>query len=66
MFKVRVNGEFLKKLVKISCIVQLANAFMDYFLWVTVGYHVPSWTLATLVVGYSVLLLSYDRLISEL
>jgi peptidoglycan biosynthesis protein MviN/MurJ (putative lipid II flippase) len=65
MFKVKVSGEFLKKPVKISCIVQLANAFMDYFLWVTVGYHVPSWTLATLVVGYSALLLSYDRLIAE-
>jgi hypothetical protein len=64
MFRLSLNKNLIKKIVKIACIVQLANAFMDYFLWVTVGYHVPSWAIATLVVGYSVLLLSYDRILS--
>ncbi len=58
------DGKRLRKIIKIVCLIQFANAFMDYFLWVTVNYQVPSWALATLVSGYSILLLSYDRLTS--
>jgi len=64
MFRLNIDKIFIKKLIKISCIFQFFNAFMDYFLWVTIGYHVPSWALATLVAGYSVILLSYDKMLS--
>ena len=64
MFKLNFDKRFIKRLVKFTCIIQFVNAFMDYFLWVTSGYHVPSWALATLVAGYSVLLLSYDRIVT--
>ncbi len=38
---------------------------MDYILWINASYLVPSWTIATIVSGYSILVLSYDKLIKE-
>jgi peptidoglycan biosynthesis protein MviN/MurJ (putative lipid II flippase) len=64
MFRLEFSKSTIRKIIKISCIFQFINAFMDFFLWITIGYHVPSWALATLVAGYSVLLLSYDKLVS--
>jgi hypothetical protein len=52
----------IKQLIKISCIVQTVNALMDAFLWVTSGFQVPSWTISTIIVGYLVILLAYDKL----
>jgi hypothetical protein len=57
-----VQRKTIKLLIKISCIVQAGNALMDAYLWVTSGFHVPSWTISALIVGYSVILLAYDRL----
>jgi hypothetical protein len=57
-----VERKTIKKLIKISCVVQAVNAIMDGFLWFTSGFHVPSWTISILVLGYSVVLLAYDRL----
>jgi hypothetical protein len=57
-----VERKTIKKLIKISCVVQVVNAIMDGFLWFTSGFHVPSWTISILVLGYSVVLLAYDRL----
>lgn len=65
MLRFNVSRDLLRKLVKISCILQLFNAAMDYVLWINANYLVPSWTIATIVSGYSILLLSYDRLIKE-
>ena len=31
-------------------------AVMDYFMWLTYGYLIPSWTLATLSVFYTILI----------
>jgi len=64
MFLHSLSKNALRKIVKISCVIQLINSSIDFFLWITVGYHVPSWALATIVAGYSVLLLSYDKLVS--
>ena len=64
MFRLEFSKNTIRKIIKISCVFQFINAFMDFFLWITIGYHVPSWALATLVAGYSVLLLSYDKLVS--
>ena len=57
-----VERKTIKKHIKLSCVVQVANAVMDGILWITTGFHVPSWTISTLIVGYSVILLAYDRL----
>ncbi|MEM3550184.1 MAG: hypothetical protein QW222_01325 [Candidatus Bathyarchaeia archaeon] len=57
-----VEKKTIKQLIKLSCIVQAFNALMDVFMWVTSGFHVPSWTISTLVLGYSVILLAYDKL----
>jgi hypothetical protein len=57
-----VEKKTIKQLIKISCAVQAVNALMDGYMWVTTGFHVPSWTISTLVIGYSVILLAYDRL----
>jgi hypothetical protein len=64
MLPCNINKNTLKKIIKISCFAQFFNAFMDYVLWVTINYHVPSWTITALVSGYSILLLSYDKLSS--
>jgi hypothetical protein len=34
---------------------------MDYFMWVAYGYLVPSWTIATLTVFYTVLILAIEK-----
>jgi hypothetical protein len=52
----------IKQLIKISCLVQAANAAMDVYMWLTRGFNVPSWTISALIVGYSVVLLAYDKL----
>lgn len=57
-----VEKKTIKQLIKISCLVQGINAAIDGFLWFTSGFHVPSWTISTLIVGYSVVLLAYDKL----
>jgi len=57
-----VERKTIKQLIKASCLVQAVNAAMDIFMWVTTGFHVPSWTISTLVIGYSVILLAYDEL----
>jgi len=57
-----VEKKTIKRLIKISCVVQAVNALMDVYMWVTSGFHVPSWTISTLIIGYSVILLAYDRL----
>jgi hypothetical protein len=49
-------------LIKISCVVQAGNAIMDAYMWITSGFHVPSWTISTIIVGYSAILLAYDKL----
>ena len=57
-----VERKTIRKLIKISCVVQGVNAAMDGIMWFTSGFHVPSWTISTLIVGYSVVLLAYDKL----
>jgi hypothetical protein len=53
-----VEKETIKRIIKISCVAQAVSAAMDAFLWVTSGFHVPSWTISTIVLGYSVILLA--------
>ena len=60
--RILVDKKTIKKLIKISCVVQVANAAIDAFLWVTTGFSVPSWTISGLIVGYSAVLLAYDKL----
>lgn len=57
-----VDRKRIKQLIKISCLIQSLNAAADAFLWFTIGFQVPSWTISTLVVGYSVILIAYDRI----
>jgi hypothetical protein len=52
----------IKRLIKVSCVVQFLNAFVDYVLWFTTGFLVPSWTISTIIMFYSIILLAYDRL----
>lgn len=57
-----VEKKTIRSLIKISCLVQTLNALMDLFLWAKTGFHVPSWTISALILGYSVILLAYDKL----
>jgi hypothetical protein len=34
---------------------------MDYFMWVEYGYLVPSWTIATLTIFYTILVLAIKK-----
>ena len=57
-----VEKKVIKRLIKISCAVQGVNALIDGFLWFNSGFHVPSLVISIIVVGYSVILLAYDKL----
>ena len=57
-----VEKKTIKQILKISCAVQGVNAVMDGFLWFKSGFHVPSIVVSILIVGYSVVILAYDRL----
>ncbi|MGA2680949.1 MAG: hypothetical protein ABSF44_04020 [Candidatus Bathyarchaeia archaeon] len=57
-----VEKKTIKRLIKISCAVQGVNALIDGFLWFTSGFHVPSLAISILILGYSVILLAYDKL----
>jgi hypothetical protein len=37
-------------------VIQIFNAIMDYFMWLTYGYLISSWTIATLSVFYTILI----------
>jgi len=37
-------------------VIQIFNAIMDYFMWLTYGYLIPSWTIVTMTVFYTVLI----------
>jgi hypothetical protein len=60
-----VSKSFITRLIKVSCIIQFANAFMDYMLWFNNGFNVPSWTISTIITFYSITLLAYDKLHRE-
>jgi hypothetical protein len=53
-----VDKKRIKQLIKISGIIQSLNALMDAILWFTADFQVPSWTISTLVLGYSVILIA--------
>ena len=57
-----VSKRGIRRFIKLSCIVQLINASIDYFLWFTTSFQVPSWTISTIVLFYSIMFLAYDRL----
>lgn len=60
-----VSKSVITRLIKVSCVVQFANAFMDYVLWFNKGFNVPAWAISTIIVFYSIMLLAYDRLYRE-
>jgi hypothetical protein len=39
-------------------VIQVFNAIMGYLMWVSYGYLIPSWTIATLTVFYTVMILA--------
>jgi len=57
-----VDKKRIKQLIKISCVIQSLNALMDAVLWYTSGFHVPSWTISALILGYSAIIIAYDKL----
>jgi len=56
-----INKNTLRKLLKPFFAIQLFNAFMDFALWFTIGYHIPSWTIATLNVFYVTLIFALEK-----
>jgi len=36
-------------------VIQVSNAIMDYFMWLSYGYLIPSWTIAAMSVFYTLL-----------
>jgi hypothetical protein len=48
----------LWKIIKIVLLIQIINAVMDYFMWIAYGYLIPSWTIATMLVFYTIMILA--------
>jgi hypothetical protein len=61
----KVSFKEVWKIVKIVAAVQLFNALADYIMWVLYGFLVPSWTIATLSVGYIVVILGVKRALEK-
>ena len=51
MRKIKVST--IRKILVYSALVQLINAAVDLYLWFTIGFLVPSWTISALILGYS-------------
>lgn len=49
------------RLVKIIALIQVFNIAMGFFVWLAYGYLVSGWTIATLSVGYTVLILAIKK-----
>jgi len=49
--------EFIRKVLLLTVPIQLFNALMDYLLWFSCGFMIPSWTLATIVTFYTLIIL---------
>ena len=52
----KISFQSLWKIIRIVLVIQIFNAVMDYFMWISYGYLIPSWTIATLNVFYTVLI----------
>lgn len=51
----------LKTVINFACIGFASSVVMDAYLWVTAGYLVPSWTIATMSLGLIILLQVFKR-----
>jgi hypothetical protein len=51
----------LKRVLDFACIGFASSVVMDAYLWVTAGYLVPSWTIATMSLGLIILLQVFKR-----
>ena len=55
---VQIPFHSLWKIIRLVLAIQIFNVVMDYFMWVSYNYSVPSFTIATLTVFYTVLILA--------
>ena len=51
----------LNRVLDFACIGFASSVVMDAYLWVTAGYLVPSWTIATMSLGLIILLQVFKR-----
>jgi len=56
----------LKRFLKAAAAILIFSALMDYLLWFTIRFHVPSWTIATLSLCLAIILLAFSRFLSSL
>ena len=56
----------LKLFLKIASGILAFSALLDYLLWFTIRFHVPSWTIATLSLCLAVILLVLSRFLPSL
>jgi hypothetical protein len=54
----KIAYQTLWEIIKIALIIQAFNLIMDYFIWVTYDYSIPSWTMVTLNVFFTILILA--------
>jgi len=53
----------LRSFLRVSSVILTLSSLMDYLLWFTINYHVPSWTIATMSLMSAVLCEVIRRLI---
>ncbi len=58
MVSLNIPFQSLWKIIKIVLLIQIINAVMDYFMWIAYGYLIPSWTIATMLVFYTIMILA--------
>lgn len=54
------------KVLFIFCsIVLFFSAIMDFWLWFTMGYMVPAWTVSGFIIGFMLMLIPVSRLVRK-
>ena len=49
------------RIIKIVAVIQILNAIADYAMWAFYGYQIPSWTIATLSIGYLIVIFAVKQ-----
>ena len=58
-----MQRRLIKRFFKIAIPLLGFSAIIDYILWFTKGFHVPSWAIATMSMSYTLLLTALYKIL---
>jgi hypothetical protein len=61
----KISFRSIWRLVKIIALIQVLNVVIGYSMWLSYGYLVSGWTIASLSFGYTVLILAIKKAVEN-